>query len=72
LNGTIEKEHNYIKDNFTPNSFDTYEKAWSNIFSIVSMDFINPLADLTIGDRVEAAVVVSTGLGIAFISQQKP
>ena len=35
------------------------------------MNALNPLTHMTIGDRVEASVVVATGLSIAFISQQQ-
>jgi deoxyadenosine/deoxycytidine kinase len=79
LNGSIPKilpqknltEHNFITDNYSPEHFQTYGKAWSNILNIVDNKFFNPLNDLTIGERVEASVVVATGLSIAFITQQR-
>lgn len=64
-------EHNFIRENYSPEHFDTYGKAWSNIISIVDNRFFDPFNELTIGERVEASVVVATGLGIAFVTQYR-
>jgi hypothetical protein len=37
--------------------------------SIVDNRFFDPFNELTTGERVEASVVVATGLGIAFVTQ---